>query len=210
MMLGIFQHNCILTHHMSSRGGNYPGFFALQFYKMPSIFLEFVFKTGSLTFCKFKHSAFERCLWVEPGFPFICCLCSKCFSRLSSFPSLCPLGVVSLSQALCSSDEYSNSLLHLDLSKNPGVLSGDDATVRKKHPHTFQFLKYNFYLLDQNMHMVCMTHRAPAFLFFLCRTCTFSLPNPTAWSTWTYLERTAWWTRFVCAVSLTLPLHSFL
>uniref|UniRef100_A0A8C6UDJ1 Capping protein regulator and myosin 1 linker 3 n=1 Tax=Neogobius melanostomus TaxID=47308 RepID=A0A8C6UDJ1_9GOBI len=37
-------------------------------------------------------------------------------------------GVVSLSQALCSSDDYSNSLLHLDLSKNPGVLSGDDAT----------------------------------------------------------------------------------
>uniref|UniRef100_A0A671U0K3 CARMIL C-terminal domain-containing protein n=1 Tax=Sparus aurata TaxID=8175 RepID=A0A671U0K3_SPAAU len=35
-------------------------------------------------------------------------------------------GVVSLSQALCSSDEYSNSLLHLDLSKNPGVLSGED------------------------------------------------------------------------------------
>uniref|UniRef100_A0A3P8UU47 Capping protein, Arp2/3 and myosin-I linker protein 3-like n=1 Tax=Cynoglossus semilaevis TaxID=244447 RepID=A0A3P8UU47_CYNSE len=36
--------------------------------------------------------------------------------------------VVSLSQALCSTDEYSNSLLHLDLSKNPGVLSGDDAS----------------------------------------------------------------------------------
>uniref|UniRef100_A0A3Q3WA78 Uncharacterized protein n=1 Tax=Mola mola TaxID=94237 RepID=A0A3Q3WA78_MOLML len=35
-------------------------------------------------------------------------------------------GVASLSQALCSSDEYSNSLLHLDLSKNPGVLSGED------------------------------------------------------------------------------------
>uniref|UniRef100_A0AAX7U4G7 CARMIL C-terminal domain-containing protein n=1 Tax=Astatotilapia calliptera TaxID=8154 RepID=A0AAX7U4G7_ASTCA len=54
---------------------------------------------------------------------------------LSSFSffisSLCALlpflsGVVSLSQALCSSDEYSNSLLHLDLSKNPGVLSGED------------------------------------------------------------------------------------
>ncbi|XP_076018230.1 capping protein, Arp2/3 and myosin-I linker protein 3 [Genypterus blacodes] len=42
--------------------------------------------------------------------------------------SLSSKGVVSLSQALCSSDEYSNSLLHLDLSKNPGVLSGDDAT----------------------------------------------------------------------------------
>ncbi|CAL8277875.1 unnamed protein product [Lota lota] len=37
-------------------------------------------------------------------------------------------GVVSLSQALCSSDDYSNSLIHLDLSRNPGVLSGDDAT----------------------------------------------------------------------------------
>ncbi|XP_034160024.1 capping protein, Arp2/3 and myosin-I linker protein 3 isoform X2 [Pangasianodon hypophthalmus] len=36
-------------------------------------------------------------------------------------------GVSSLSQALCSSDDYSNSLLHLDLSKNPGILSGEDA-----------------------------------------------------------------------------------
>uniref|UniRef100_A0A673XR43 Capping protein regulator and myosin 1 linker 3 n=1 Tax=Salmo trutta TaxID=8032 RepID=A0A673XR43_SALTR len=35
-------------------------------------------------------------------------------------------GVVSLSQALCSSDDYTNSLLHLDLSKNPGILSGED------------------------------------------------------------------------------------
>uniref|UniRef100_A0A8C1NBS5 Capping protein regulator and myosin 1 linker 3 n=1 Tax=Cyprinus carpio TaxID=7962 RepID=A0A8C1NBS5_CYPCA len=35
-------------------------------------------------------------------------------------------GVTSLSQALCSSDDYSNSLLHLDLSKNPGILSGED------------------------------------------------------------------------------------
>ncbi|XP_014845614.1 PREDICTED: leucine-rich repeat-containing protein 16B-like [Poecilia mexicana] len=42
--------------------------------------------------------------------------------------SLTSKGVVSLSQALCSSDEYSNSLLHLDLSKNPGVLSGEDAS----------------------------------------------------------------------------------
>ncbi|KAM3866143.1 capping protein, Arp2/3 and myosin-I linker protein 3 [Diretmus argenteus] len=42
--------------------------------------------------------------------------------------SLSSKGVISLSQALCSSDDYSNSLLHLDLSKNPGVLSGDDAT----------------------------------------------------------------------------------
>ncbi|KAG8013889.1 Capping protein, partial [Nibea albiflora] len=44
--------------------------------------------------------------------------------------SLSSKGVVSLSQALCSSDDYSNSLLHLDLSKNPGVLSGEDATLR--------------------------------------------------------------------------------
>uniref|UniRef100_A0A8C7N083 Capping protein regulator and myosin 1 linker 3 n=1 Tax=Oncorhynchus kisutch TaxID=8019 RepID=A0A8C7N083_ONCKI len=36
------------------------------------------------------------------------------------------LCVVSLSQALCSSDDYTNSLLHLDLSKNPGILSGED------------------------------------------------------------------------------------
>ncbi|KAM4728725.1 capping protein, Arp2/3 and myosin-I linker protein 3 isoform 3-T3 [Anableps anableps] len=43
--------------------------------------------------------------------------------------SLSSKGVVSLSQALCSSDDYSNSLLHLDLSKNPGVLSGEDATL---------------------------------------------------------------------------------
>ncbi|XP_023820943.1 capping protein, Arp2/3 and myosin-I linker protein 3 isoform X1 [Oryzias latipes] len=42
--------------------------------------------------------------------------------------SLSSKGVVSLSQALCSSDDYSNSLLHLDISKNPGVLSGEDAT----------------------------------------------------------------------------------
>ncbi|XP_060729891.1 capping protein, Arp2/3 and myosin-I linker protein 3 isoform X1 [Tachysurus vachellii] len=37
-------------------------------------------------------------------------------------------GVSSLSQALCSTEDYSNSLLHLDLSKNPGILSGEDAT----------------------------------------------------------------------------------
>lgn len=57
-------------------------------------------------------------------------------SRLSLFPfiRLSLPGVVSLSQALCSSDEYSNSLLHLDLSKNPGVLSGEDSSVRKHNP----------------------------------------------------------------------------
>jgi hypothetical protein len=48
---------------------------------------------------------------------------------------ICLSGVVSLSQALCSSDDYSNSLLHLDLSKNPGILSGEDATVRPAHQH---------------------------------------------------------------------------
>ncbi|KAL0966343.1 hypothetical protein UPYG_G00294110 [Umbra pygmaea] len=37
-------------------------------------------------------------------------------------------GVMSLSQALSSSDDYSNSLLHLDLSKNPGILSGEEST----------------------------------------------------------------------------------
>ncbi|XP_077580768.1 capping protein, Arp2/3 and myosin-I linker protein 3 [Stigmatopora nigra] len=41
--------------------------------------------------------------------------------------SLSSKGVVSLSQAFCSSDEYSSSLLHLDLSKNPAALSGEDA-----------------------------------------------------------------------------------
>lgn len=59
------------------------------------------------------------------------------FFFISSLGSLLPFslpGVVSLSQALCSSDEYSNSLLHLDLSKNPGVLSGEDASVRKHNP----------------------------------------------------------------------------
>lgn len=58
------------------------------------------------------------------------------FSFISSSPSCLlfpPLGVVTLSQALCSSDDYSNSLLHLDLSKNPGVLSGEDATVSDTH-----------------------------------------------------------------------------
>lgn len=54
---------------------------------------------------------------------------SSCLSPFIFFS-----GVVSLSQALCSSDEYSNSLLHLDLSKNPGVLSGEDASVRKHKP----------------------------------------------------------------------------
>ncbi|XP_041647762.1 capping protein, Arp2/3 and myosin-I linker protein 3-like [Cheilinus undulatus] len=57
------------------------------------------------------------------------CRLSKGLRLLNlSKTSLSSKGVVSLSQALCSSDEYSNSLLHLDLSKNPGVLSGEDAS----------------------------------------------------------------------------------
>lgn len=63
-------------------------------------------------------------LFIQPFDP-SSCLSSPLFCFTSS-----TLGVVSLSQALCSSDDYSNSLLHLDLSKNPGVLSGEDATVR--------------------------------------------------------------------------------
>ncbi|XP_037390163.1 capping protein, Arp2/3 and myosin-I linker protein 3 isoform X1 [Pygocentrus nattereri] len=57
------------------------------------------------------------------------CRLSKGLRLLNlSKTSLSSKGVTSLSQALCSSDDYSNSLLHLDLSKNPGVLSGEDAT----------------------------------------------------------------------------------
>uniref|UniRef100_A0A8C9RQ20 Capping protein regulator and myosin 1 linker 3 n=1 Tax=Scleropages formosus TaxID=113540 RepID=A0A8C9RQ20_SCLFO len=57
------------------------------------------------------------------------CRLSKGLRLLNlSKTSLSSKGVMSLSQALCSSDDYSNSLLHLDLSKNPGVLSGEDAT----------------------------------------------------------------------------------
>ncbi|XP_013978498.1 capping protein, Arp2/3 and myosin-I linker protein 3 isoform X1 [Salmo salar] len=57
------------------------------------------------------------------------CRLSKGLRLLNlSSTSLNSKGVVSLSQALCSSDEYSNSLLHLDLSKNPGFLSGEDAS----------------------------------------------------------------------------------
>ncbi|XP_069044911.1 capping protein, Arp2/3 and myosin-I linker protein 3 isoform X2 [Lepisosteus oculatus] len=41
--------------------------------------------------------------------------------------SLTSKGVVSLSQALCSNEEFSSSLLHLDLSKNPGILAGEEA-----------------------------------------------------------------------------------
>uniref|UniRef100_A0A8C5ES93 Capping protein, Arp2/3 and myosin-I linker protein 3-like n=1 Tax=Gouania willdenowi TaxID=441366 RepID=A0A8C5ES93_GOUWI len=56
------------------------------------------------------------------------CRLSKGLRLLNlSKTSLSSKGVVSLSQALCSTDEYSNSLIHLDLSKNPGLLSGDDA-----------------------------------------------------------------------------------
>ncbi|XP_072534764.1 capping protein, Arp2/3 and myosin-I linker protein 3-like isoform X2 [Salminus brasiliensis] len=62
------------------------------------------------------------------------CRLSKGLRLLNlSKTSLSSKGVVSLSQALCSNDDYSNSLLHLDLSKNPGILSGEDAT----HLHMF-------------------------------------------------------------------------
>ncbi|KAI5608465.1 capping protein, Arp2/3 and myosin-I linker protein 3 [Silurus asotus] len=62
------------------------------------------------------------------------CRLSKGLRLLNlSKTSLSSKGVVSLSQALCSNDDYSNSLLHLDLSKNPGVLSGEDAM----HLHMF-------------------------------------------------------------------------
>ncbi|KAK6467805.1 capping protein [Huso huso] len=49
--------------------------------------------------------------------------------RLLNFSktSITSRGLVSLSQALCSSNEFSSSLLHLDLSKNPGILSGEEA-----------------------------------------------------------------------------------
>ncbi|XP_062850006.1 capping protein, Arp2/3 and myosin-I linker protein 3 [Trichomycterus rosablanca] len=50
-----------------------------------------------------------------------------CLLNLSK-TTLSSKGVGSLSQALCSSNDYLNSLLHLDLSKNPGILSGEDAT----------------------------------------------------------------------------------
>ncbi|XP_030228548.1 capping protein, Arp2/3 and myosin-I linker protein 3 isoform X4 [Gadus morhua] len=57
------------------------------------------------------------------------CRLSKGLRLLNlSKTSLSSKGVVSLSQAICSSDEYSNSLLHLDLSKNPGLLSGEDVS----------------------------------------------------------------------------------
>ncbi|XP_077463787.1 capping protein, Arp2/3 and myosin-I linker protein 3-like isoform X1 [Stigmatopora argus] len=57
------------------------------------------------------------------------CRLSKGLRHLNlSKTSLTSKGVMSLSMALNSNDEYSSSLLHLDLSKNPGVLSGDDAS----------------------------------------------------------------------------------
>lgn len=92
------------------------------------------------------------------------------------------LGVVSLSQALCSSDDYSNSLLHLDLSKNPGVLSGEDATVRtttnkSKQYHAESLCKMcnrNFFFpqsLDNFanfMYVFIWTHsRTPALMFLV-------------------------------------------
>lgn len=59
------------------------------------------------------------------------------------------------------------------------------------------------------MHVQCISHLIPA-LLFLCRTCTFSSPSPTAWSTWTCLGQTAPWTWFVLTVSVTLAIHAYL
>lgn len=117
--------------------------------------------------------------------------------QLSSFSffisSLCALlpflsGVVSLSQALCSSDEYSNSLLHLDLSKNPGVLSGEDASVRKHKPsgNTNTFNLHFFSLIR------CFSSSRP-----IRRTFISSCLNPTAWSTWICRAQTAVLTQWV-------------
>ena len=117
---------------------------------------------------------------------------------LSLSRSLSLSGVVSLSQALCSSDEYSNSLLHLDLSKNPGVLSGEDASVRER----------------RKTHLETKTHTAPFLLHFISfiwllslslsrflvsvsRTCISSCLSPTAWSTWICRARIAPSTRWV-------------
>ncbi|KAI1888768.1 hypothetical protein AGOR_G00172120 [Albula goreensis] len=53
------------------------------------------------------------------------CRLSKGLRLLNlSKTSLSAKGVVSLSQALCSSDDYANSLLHLDLSRNPALSLG--------------------------------------------------------------------------------------
>uniref|UniRef100_A0AAV2KSD6 Leucine-rich repeat-containing protein 16B-like n=1 Tax=Knipowitschia caucasica TaxID=637954 RepID=A0AAV2KSD6_KNICA len=57
------------------------------------------------------------------------CRLSKGLRLLNlSKTSLTSKGMACLSQALSSTEEYSNSLLHLDLSKNPGVLSGEDCS----------------------------------------------------------------------------------
>lgn len=71
---------------------------------------------------------------TQTVFSLLCLIVQHLPSLLLSSPlsSISLSGVVSLSQALCSTDEYSNSLLHLDLSRNPGVLSGEDASVRTR------------------------------------------------------------------------------
>lgn len=91
-------------------------------------------------------------------------------------------GVVSLSMALNSSDEYSNSLLHLDLSKNPGVLSGDDASVRKR----ITFLECSHFSLKPGSHL---------FSFCVCRACISSCRSPTAWCIWICRAQIALWTQ---------------
>lgn len=78
-------------------------------------------------------------LFINPFHPFVC------FLPLYPSPPP-PLGVISLSQALCSSDDYSNSLLHLDLSKNPGVLSGEEATVRDLYTYTAYIRCFHYFV----------------------------------------------------------------
>ncbi|XP_032381837.1 capping protein, Arp2/3 and myosin-I linker protein 3 isoform X3 [Etheostoma spectabile] len=121
------------------------------------------------------------------------CRLSKGLRLLNlSKTSLTSKGVVSLSQALCSSDEYSNSLLHLDLSKNPGVLSGEDASVRT--------------------HLETTTNTAPFIRHFsslislplsVSRISISSCLSPTAWSIWICRAQTAPW---IQKVKDTLPL----
>lgn len=97
---------------------------------------------------------------------------------LSSICTFLSLGVVSLSQALCSSDEYSNSLLHLDLSKNPGVLSGEDASVRKHNPSgnkniVCSVLMQFFSILTWSLSSTLFLFAEPVYLFV-----STQLPGP--------------------------------
>ncbi|XP_035391899.1 capping protein, Arp2/3 and myosin-I linker protein 3 isoform X2 [Electrophorus electricus] len=73
------------------------------------------------------HNALDN-QGVSNLIPQLCRLRKGLRSLSLSKTSLSSKGVASLTQALCSSDDYSSSLLHLDLSRNPGMLSGEDAT----------------------------------------------------------------------------------